>query len=1006
MVLNDKQIGFLVIAKQLNSLVLKQCKRYFKIWSFQFGSKYDDIRDKEFNDSAYLIQHWFAQRMILRRQPFKDALGVFRMCLHRRQAIYYMISFEHKRKRAVEKIRRGIANRRRYYFAARIIQRIVRFVLIYREMKYRLTRKINGRKIQRWRRRVMRRSRKAMVIIKLVLRLGGYSKVMQRLTERLTIPGSLHRSIEEAVSTIQRSYLRSCGRYQEYLALKAERMKHEREERKHQAIVTIQRFWLRVLHKEIMRCAVLHNRARVIQRSFRHYQFRAPIQPPVPILQLCRERFHVLVIQRFVRRRLFHRQLMQRFPLRKRQLQCERRLRRISAFKIQVAYRAHVIYAAKKKEEMRLFFNAQRESGDVFLRCVRTVQRAFRHSRRPYSMLPRHVRLFAFNLWRKWRLKRWTAACRIQRVALDYIEYLKVKDFLLRVASVNKIWRLSKSYGLRNRMYQLVMATRRRRNAAAMKLQWNLRTFVWLFKIRQRFVVMKERIRIERLRNKCATIIQRFYRRVEERYRYPVRVAARVMIKKRREEELHRRMELLWQDSIRPIVRLFQMNRKWRRFLRVAEKIRYQILENKMAKRIQRMVRFFLARARVAQCIRRRHEQAEAERIRKLHQHACGIIGKYVRRKRELYSLKNRFNLRKLVIEEQNRLEAARQQALKERQEALDEAKQTEDNMTATIKASWKQGSDVSGRNYYYNYVTGESQWDPPEDWVLKPIDAWIRNINDRGQVYYYNQQTDESRWLPPCVECSGEAERWCKNCCLSYCTKHFEELHDQEGGDPDMADHTWAVAELEKETLKPGEVYCIECKKRVCSRVCVVCWDNYCDYCFKYVHHVGDLKRHDSIPFRKAKRGWNTVKPRTKDDKVYYVNGTTGETTYDKPRSLMTPQELQYYDNFISHKDAAEKHVKRIDELQHEVEALKYERDMRLANDAAKMGQQAAGGDTKKKDGAETLAAVKNAKTGPLAFITGISQAYKARLLNPEARVRGQNRSDYIKSLLQNPDR
>jgi hypothetical protein len=240
--------------------------------------------------------------------------------------------------------------------------------------------------------------------------------------------------------------------------------------------------------------------------------------------------------------------------------------------------------------------------------------------------------------------------------------------------------------------------------------------------------------------------------------------------------------------------------------------------------------------------------------------------------------------------------------------------------MEATIKASWKQGSDVSGRNYYYNYVTGDSQWEAPPDWTIKPVDAWIRNINDRGQVYYFNQQTDESRWLPPCVECNGEAERWCKNCCLSYCVAHYTALHDQEDGDPDMKDHTWAVAELEKEQLKAGEVYCIECKKRVCSRVCTVCWDNYCDYCFKYVHHVGDLKKHDSIPFRKAKRGWNTVKPRSKDESIYYVNGTTGETTFDKPRELMNAQELIYYDNFVNHKTAAEEHVVRIDALQHEV--------------------------------------------------------------------------------------
>lgn len=141
---DDRQIGFLVLLERLNTLVMKQCRKYFKVWHFKCSSKFDRIRTKRFNDSAYIIQYWFSQRLILRRQPFKDAIGIFLMCLHRRKAIYHMISFEHRRRAAVQKIRRGVANRRRYYFAARIIQRIVRWVLIYREMKFRLTRKIYG----------------------------------------------------------------------------------------------------------------------------------------------------------------------------------------------------------------------------------------------------------------------------------------------------------------------------------------------------------------------------------------------------------------------------------------------------------------------------------------------------------------------------------------------------------------------------------------------------------------------------------------------------------------------------------------------------------------------------------------------------------------------------------------------------------------------------------------------------------------------------------------------
>lgn len=121
------------------------------------------------------------------------------------------------------------------------------------------------------------------------------------------------------------------------------------------------------------------------------------------------------------------------------------------------------------------------------------------------------------------------------------------------------------------------------------------------------------------------------------------------MITRRRDDELSKRCEMLFEDAIQPIVRLFQRNSKWVRFIRVTESIRLAILQRKMAKRIGRMVRHYLVRVRVAHCIRIRYENREAERIKQLHIKACGIIGKYVRRRKELYGLKTRFHLRKLV---------------------------------------------------------------------------------------------------------------------------------------------------------------------------------------------------------------------------------------------------------------------------------------------------------------------------------------------------------------------
>ena len=123
-----------------------------------------------------------------------------------------------------------------------------------------------------------------------------------------------------------------------------------------------------------------------------------------------------------------------------------------------------------------------------------------------------------------------------------------------------------------------------------------------------------------------------------------------------------------------------------------------------------------------------------------------------------------------------------------EREEAVAERIRTEETMAATIQASWKQGSDVNGKNYFYNYVTGESSWDPPKDWKSKVQDIWVRQVDQKLQVYYYNMKTSEVRWLPPCTICGKSAHKWCADCQVAYCDRDYKKLHEGEGVHPDMA--------------------------------------------------------------------------------------------------------------------------------------------------------------------------------------------------------------------------
>ena len=59
------------------------------------------------------------------------------------------------------------------------------------------------------------------------------------------------------------------------------------------------------------------------------------------------------------------------------------------------------------------------------------------------------------------------------------------------------------------------------------------------------------------------------------------------------------------------------------------------------------------------------------------------------------------------MLDEYYRLLDQRLQAEQDRQDALDEVQRSEETMMATVATAWKQGSDTHGRNYFYNYITG-----------------------------------------------------------------------------------------------------------------------------------------------------------------------------------------------------------------------------------------------------------------------------------------------------------
>ena len=245
----------------------------------------------------------------------------------------------------------------------------------------------------------------------------------------------------------------------------------------------------------------------------------------------------------------------------------------------------------------------------------------------------------------------------------------------------------------------------------------------------------------------------------------------------------------------------------------------------------------------------------------------------------------------------------------------------------------------------------------------------------------------------------------------VAYCEKDYELYHTgSEAEDEDWAEHKWSLTEYAMDILAPGQVYCIECKKRCADVVCTTCWDDYCKTCFNFTHRNGALKYHKTQSYTRARKGWTVVKGKLAGESDFYVHGSTGETTYEKPEELMTPEELLFYTNFKSHEAAALEHVEKIKQLQFDVEAIAYERDTIVAR-ALEAGTPIGDILAKRKKKANRFqqeGEIRNVvdevrkvtKPGYRLFSSSFAE-YRQSLLQPKPRVRGGEKAAFIGGLI-----
>ncbi|XP_066477973.1 WW domain-binding protein 4 [Tiliqua scincoides] len=107
---------------------------------------------------------------------------------------------------------------------------------------------------------------------------------------------------------------------------------------------------------------------------------------------------------------------------------------------------------------------------------------------------------------------------------------------------------------------------------------------------------------------------------------------------------------------------------------------------------------------------------------------------------------------------EPKKQEEKKQKRKKEKvKEKVTKGKVTVQKVTIETSSSetkeWVRGFSPEGYMYYYNTVSGESQWEKPEGFQdQKPQTAaqWIEGASEDGRTYYYNTEMGVSTWEKP----------------------------------------------------------------------------------------------------------------------------------------------------------------------------------------------------------------------------------------------------------------
>lgn len=522
MKMNEKQIGFMVIAKRLIKLYEHALSKKFRIWAFNCSSRFIVERCKHLTYFVVQIQQWYRHMSIVKKEPWRMLERAVEICLHRRRAIKHMMQIEAAKRQALIKVRRGVLARRRMYFAVRAIQRNYRWVLLCRKTRWRLTRIQAVRKLQTWRRMLLCRDETDWALIHLILRCGGYSKVHKKVPHKLLRQWPLLKAVDKTISMLQKAWFISKGNYALFLKFQARKAFLAHQKLLNDMANVIQsnaraRLWVKLLT-----AAFQHNRARRIQRGFRSYQYRKWLWLAVNRGRRRRVRH----IQRAYRKHRWLKFLHDRFKLRRYIIVFTRAKNQLAAVYIQRSYRAYKIRERIRKEELKKFYAQQRARAGLVIAIISKIQRNWRQMKNP-RMFSRHVYLLMRRLYLEKRRKFNQKARAIQQLARTYLAKKAAKLLAKQTKGQRVIAYFAKAYLLKLALFDRVQATRERRIRAANFIKWRLRGLLWMRFINVRFAIQRARLDLEQLRHWSANFIQRNMHRKFTEYHIAVRVAGR-----------------------------------------------------------------------------------------------------------------------------------------------------------------------------------------------------------------------------------------------------------------------------------------------------------------------------------------------------------------------------------------------------------------------------------------------------------------------------------------------